>query len=42
MADNDLTATTSVSHDPRNLPVPVTARENGESWLWRALRALFG
>ncbi len=29
--------------EPRNLPVPVPpARENGESWLARALRVLFG
>ena len=30
-------------YEPRNLPVPVPpARENGESWFTRVLRALFG
>src|SRR6266545_5775001 len=38
---------TAPAGEPRNLPVPVprpstVAREGGESWLARALRALFG
>jgi CBS domain containing-hemolysin-like protein len=34
---------TSTSFEPRNLPVPVQpARENGEGWFMRAVRALFG
>jgi len=34
---------TSASFEPRNLPVPVPpARDNGEGWFMRALRALFG
>src|SRR5579885_877835 len=33
----------SPGFEPRHLPVPVkTARENGEGWLMRVLRALFG
>src|SRR5690242_17019801 len=33
----------STSFEPRNLPVPVPpARDNGEGWFMRALRALFG
>ena len=32
----------SLPFEPRNLPVPVSARENGENWLVRAFRALFG
>jgi len=34
---------TSASFEPRNLPVPVPpARDTGEGWFMRALRALFG
>jgi CBS domain containing-hemolysin-like protein len=31
-----------VPFEPRNLPVPVPAREGAENWFMRALRALFG
>jgi magnesium and cobalt transporter len=34
---------TSTSFEPRNLPVPVPpARENGDGWFMRTVRALFG
>src|SRR3974390_2527038 len=42
MADNDPSSSGAQPFEPRNLPVPVTVREPGESWLWRAFRALFG
>ena len=32
----------STPFEPRNLPVPVRSRENGEGWFSRMLRALFG
>ncbi|MFZ0623283.1 MAG: hemolysin family protein [Pseudolabrys sp.] len=45
MPDSDPSSSspTGAPFEPRNLPVPVPpARENGESWLARALRVLFG
>jgi CBS domain containing-hemolysin-like protein len=42
MADSDSSTSGTQPFEPRNLPVPVAAREPGESWLWRAFRALFG
>ena len=44
MADNDSThANTSLPFEPRNLPVPIASRNsNGENWLVRAFRTLFG
>src|SRR6266545_3060153 len=44
MPDNDPASASSSGQpfEPRHLPVPVPAREAGESWLWRAFRALFG
>ena len=32
----------STPFEPRNLPVPVPSRENGDGWFSRMLRALFG
>lgn len=43
MADNDPPASTALPFEPRNLPVPVASRNgNGDNWLVRAFRALFG
>jgi len=45
MPDSDPTPNSADggSYEPRNLPVPVTARrEGGENWIVRAFRALFG
>ena len=46
MPENNSPGSESVgtpSYEPRNLPVPVpTARNGGENWFIRALRALFG
>ncbi|MFY9602906.1 MAG: hemolysin family protein [Pseudolabrys sp.] len=45
MRDSDPSSSspTGAPFEPRNLPVPAPpARENGESWLARALRVLFG
>jgi len=47
MPDRDHPPSSAASYEPRNLPVPVprpssVAREHGENWFNRALRALFG
>ena len=46
MPDSDTSSSSSAdaaAYEPRHLPVPVPApREGGESWVVRALRALFG
>jgi CBS domain containing-hemolysin-like protein len=43
MADNDHTSSGAQPFEPRNLPVPIAPRNgNGENWLVRAFRALFG
>jgi CBS domain containing-hemolysin-like protein len=44
-SDSPGQASSGASYEPRNLPVPVLqekARDNGEGWLTRVMRALFG
>jgi CBS domain containing-hemolysin-like protein len=43
MPESDPSGSGATSYEPRNLPVPVrAARNGGERWFIRALRALFG
>ena len=43
MPDSDLSSSSGLPFEPRNLPVPVRpAQEGGENWFVRALRTLFG
>ncbi len=42
-SDNPSSSGGGASYEPRNLPVPIEVkRENGEGWLTRMFRSLFG